>query len=215
VFRAPDHTPRYLKFFSTPAALAVSALMVPFVPDPKEAGKLVLADPPTSMMEAIVRGTNDGIGFVASIIAMLMVLVALVSVVNLALGHLPHGGEPVTLQGLLAYLFWPLLWVIGIPASERGAASHLMATKTVLNEFVAYLDLAQLSPGTLSACSKLILTDALCGFANFGSLGILVGGLTAMAPARRHEIVALAPRSILSGTLATLMSGALVGLITG
>jgi len=188
---------------------------VPFAPDPKEAGRIVVEDPPASSMEAIVRGTHDGIGFVASIIAMLIVLVALVSLVNLVLRQVPHAGDPVTLQGLFAWLFWPLLWAIGIPAAELGTASHLMATKTVLNEFVAYLELARLPPEALTGRSKLILTYALCGFANFGSLGILVGGLTAMAPARRHEIVALAPRSILSGTLATMMSGALAGLIMG
>ena len=115
----PDALPHILiaSVISTPAALAVSALMVPFVPDPDETGELSVADPPASAMEAIVRGTIDGIGIVATIIAMLIVLVALVSLVNLALGLLPHAGEPITLQQIFAYIFWPLLWLVGIPAS--------------------------------------------------------------------------------------------------
>ncbi|MFT3731086.1 MAG: nucleoside transporter C-terminal domain-containing protein [Hyphomicrobium sp.] len=199
---------------STPAALAIAAVMVPFVPDPDEAGELSIADPPQSAMEAIVRGTIDGIGIVATIIAMLIVLVALVTLVNLALGQLPIGGEALTLQRIFAYIFTPLLWLIGIPWGELGTASLLMGTKTVLNEFVAYLNFSHLPPDALSPRSRLIMTYALCGFANFGSLGILVGGMTAMAPGRKHDIMALGTRSILSGTLATLMSGAVIGMIS-
>jgi CNT family concentrative nucleoside transporter len=200
---------------STPAALAIAALMVPFVPNPKESGSLDLPDPPTSAMEAIVRGTNDGVGFVAAIIATLIVLVALVTLVNLALGLLPPVGDaPITLQRIFSYGFWPLLWLIGIPTPELGTASALMGTKTVLNEFVAYLNFAHLPSDALSPRSRLIMTYALCGFANFGSLGILVGGMSAMAPERKQEIVSLGLRSILSGTLATLMSGAVIGMIT-
>lgn len=199
---------------STPAALAVAALMVPFTPDPEETGDLSLDDPPASSMEAIVRGTIDGIGIVATIIAMLIVLIALVTLVNLALGLIPVAGAPVTLQQIFAYAFWPLLWLIGIPPAELGTASLLMGTKTVLNEFVAYINLSKLPPEALSERSRLMMAYALCGFANFGSLGILVGGMSAMAPERRQDIIALGPRSILSGTLATMMSAAVVGMIT-
>lgn len=199
---------------STPAALAVAALMVPFTPDPQETGELSLADAPASNMEAIVRGTIDGIGIVATIIAMLIVLVALVTLANLALGLVPYATGPITLQQIFAYAFWPLLWLIGIPIEQLGAASLLMGTKTVLNEFVAYINLAHLPPEALSERSRLMMTYALCGFANFGSLGILVGGMSAMAPERRDDIISLGPRSILSGTLATMMSGAVVGMIT-
>jgi CNT family concentrative nucleoside transporter len=199
---------------STPAALAIAAIMVPFVPDPKEAGSLSLSNPPLSAMDAIVRGTNDGIGFVAAIIATLIVLVALVSLVNLALGLLPDDGTPITLQRIFSYGFWPVLWLIGIPVQDLGTASTLMGTKTVLNEFVAFLNFAHLPQDALEPRSRLMMTYALCGFANFGSLGILIGGMTAMAPERKHEIVSLGFRSIVSGTLATLMSGAVVGMIT-
>jgi concentrative nucleoside transporter, CNT family len=104
----------------------------------------------------------------------------------------------------------PLVWLAGIPWGEAGA---LMGTKTVLNELVAYLDLARLPKGELSERSVVIMTYALCGFANFGSLGILIGGLGTMVPERRVEIVALGPKSILSGTLATLLTGVVGGIL--
>ncbi|WOJ91385.1 nucleoside transporter C-terminal domain-containing protein [Methylocapsa polymorpha] len=198
---------------STPAALAVAAIMVPFAPNLKESGHLEIADPPTSAMEAIARGTNDGVGFLANIIAMLIVLVALVALVNMSLGLLPHQGDPFTLQRLFSFGFRPIMWLIGIPSAETEAAAALMSTKTVLNEFVAYVDLAHLPPEALSPRSRLIMTYALCGFANFGSLGIMIGGMTAMAPERKRDIVSLGFRSILSGTLATCMSGAVVGML--
>ena len=199
---------------STPAALAIAALMVPFRPDPSPTAELVMTDPPVSSMDAIARGTRDGIVFLANIIAMLVVLVALVSLANSALGLLPDlAGEPVTLQRLFAYAFRPVMWLIGIPGPETAAAAALMGTKTVLNEFIAYVDLAHLPDEALSPRSRLIMTYALCGFANFGSLGILIGGMGAMVPERRPEIVALGLRSILSGTLATCMSGAIVGML--
>jgi concentrative nucleoside transporter, CNT family len=195
---------------STPAALAVSALMVPFDPDPVAAGRLEILDPPQNFMEAITRGTQDGIGILANILAMLIVLVALVSLVNLGLDWLPHWGDAaLTLQRLFA--FWPIMWLIGIPGPETETAATLMGTKTVLNEFVAYVELAHLPAQALSPRSRLIMTYALCGFANFGSLGILIGALSAMAPVRKHEVVKLGLRSIVSGTLATCMSGAVIG----
>jgi CNT family concentrative nucleoside transporter len=199
---------------STPAALAVAALMVPFRPDPSSGSLLVIEDPPVSSMDAVAKGTRDGMVFLLNIVAMLIVMIALVSLANSILGLLPEiGGDKISLQRLFAYVFQPIMWLIGIPGPETGAAASLMATKTVLNEFIAYVDLAKLPPEALSAHSRLILTYALCGFANFGSLGILIGGMGAMVPERRAEIIALGLRSILSGTLATCMSGAIVGML--
>jgi CNT family concentrative nucleoside transporter len=199
---------------STPAALAIAALMVPFRPDPTADAELVLDDPPVSSMDAVAKGTRDGIVFLLNIIAMLIVMIALVSLANSILGLLPAvEGEPLTLQRLFAYAFRPVMWLIGIPGPETGAAAALMGTKTVLNEFIAYVDFAHLPADALSERSRLIMTYALCGFANFGSLGILIGGMGAMVPERRPEIVALGLRSILSGTLATCMSGAVVALL--
>jgi len=199
---------------STPAALALAALMVPFHPDPSAAADLVIDDPPISAMDAVAKGTRDGIVFLLNIIAMLIVMITLVSLMNAALGMLPNlVGEPVTLQRLFAYALRPVMWLIGIPDSDIPAAAQLMGTKTVLNEFVAYIDLAKLPADQLGDHARLIMTYALCGFANFGSLGILIGGMGAMVPERRPEIVALGLRSILSGTMAGCMSGAIVGLL--
>ena len=200
---------------STPAALALAALMIPpSRPGAAPEAALALEEAPGSTLEAIIRGTNDGIGFVAAIIATLIVLVALVGLVNAGLGLLPHGETPITLQSAFALVFRPVMWLIGVPWAETGQAAALMATKTVLNEFVAYIDLAKLPPDALVPHTRLMMTYALCGFANFGSLGIMIGGMTAMAPERRPDIVALAPRSLLAGTLATCMSGAVIGLIS-
>jgi len=199
---------------STPAGLAVAALMVPFSLADASEGRIVLPDPPLSAMDAVAKGTADGIGLLANIVAMLVVMIALVSLVNMGLGLLPHwGDEAVTLQRLFAYLFRPVMWLIGIPAAETATAARLMGTKTVLNEFIAYVDLSRLTPDALSPHSRLIMTYAMCGFANFGSLGIMIGGLNALVPERKHEIVALGLRSVLSGTIATCMSGAVVGML--
>ncbi len=201
---------------STPAGLAVAALMVPFgAAEPAEESRLVLRDPPLSSLDALVKGTLDAIPILAGIIAVLLVAVAAVALLNATLALLPAWGDaPITLQRIFALPFRPVMWLIGVPWPETAAAASLMATKTVLNEFVAYLHLSLLPPETLTQHTRLILTYALCGFANFGSLGIMIGGLGAMVPERRHEVVALGLRSILSGTLATCMSGAVAGMLT-
>jgi concentrative nucleoside transporter, CNT family len=197
---------------STPAGLAVAAVMVPFGSGPEDAARLELHDKPASALDALVRGTLAGIPILAGILATLLVAVAMVALLNMALSLLPHWGDaPVSLQELFAIPFRPIMWLIGIPWAECGPAAALMATKTVLNEFVAYASLGSSGAGVFSPRSRVILTYALCGFANFGSLGILIGGLGAMVPERRHEVVELGLRSILSGTLATCMSGALAG----
>jgi len=199
---------------STPAALAVAALMVPFGPGEEEEARLVLPHPPASALDAVVKGTAEGIPVLTGIAAVLLVAVALVTLANMALGLLPNwGGAAVTLQGLFALPFRPVMWLIGIPWAESGTAAALMGSKTVLNEFVAYVHLAGLPPEALSARSRLIVTYALCGFANFGSLGIMIGGMGAMVPERRHEIVGLGMRAVLAGTIATCMSGAVAGLL--
>ncbi|HUB95575.1 MAG TPA: nucleoside transporter C-terminal domain-containing protein [Stellaceae bacterium] len=199
---------------STPAALAVAALMVPFRADPSQSAELQIDDPPVSTMDAVAKGTAAGIVILVNITAMLIVLLALVSLCNMMLGLLPHwGGQALTLQRLFAFAFRPVMWLIGIPSADVDQAAQLMGTKTVLNEFIAYVDMAHLPKSALSDRSRLIMTYAMCGFANFGSLGILIGGMGAMVPERRQEIVALGLRSILSGTIATCMSGAVVGML--
>jgi CNT family concentrative nucleoside transporter len=194
---------------STPAALAVAALMVPFGPGDDQA-EIGGDERPAGAFDALMRGTRDGVAPLIGIVTVLIVTVALVALVNMTLGLLPGG---ITLQGLFAVPFRPVMWLIGIPWSETAEAAALMGTKTALNEFVAYLDLAKLPEGALGPRTRLIVTYALCGFANFGSLGILVGGLGAMVPERRREITALGLRSIVSGTIATCISGAVAGLL--
>ena len=201
---------------ATPAVISLSLLMVPEDgPRSDAAGPVeVEGGGSTSSMDAVTRGTLDGVSLLINIIAMLLVLVALVTLVNLGLGLLPHiNGAPVTLQLLLGWLLAPLAWLAGIPWSEAQAGGALLGTKTILNELVAYLELAQLPPETLSARSRLLMTYALCGIANFGSLGIMIGGLATMCPERREEIVALGMKSIVAGTLATCMTAAMVGLL--
>ena len=201
---------------STPAALAIAALMVPFGAGADGDARITLQDPASGTLDAVVRGTLDGIPILAGIVATLLVTVALVALLNAGLGVLPPwDGSAVTLQRVFALPFRPVMWLIGIPWDQSAAAAGLMGTKTVLNEFVAYLGLAGMPADALSPHSRLIVTYALCGFANFGSLGILIGGLGAMVPERRTEIVGLGLRSILAGTLATCMSGAVIGAIGG
>ena len=198
---------------SVPAALTVAKIMVPETGVPT-AGQIAAVEEASGAMDAVTRGTLQGISLVINIVAMLVVLVGLVHLVNLILGLLPDwGGASITMQRALGGLMAPVAWLMGIPWSEAPTAGALMGTKTVLNEFIAYMDLSRLADGALSSRSKLIMTYAMCGFANPGSLGIMIGGLGTMAPERRDEFVALGFRSIVAGTLATCMTGAVVGLI--
>ena len=187
---------------SAPAALVIAFLMVP--PATTTGSQLVLKSEATGSMDALTRGTLEGAQLLLNIVAMLVVFVALVALVNLAIA-------PYTLQGALGWALAPLAWLAGIPWEEARAAGALLGTKTVINEFVAYLDLASMKD--LSERSRLLLTYALCGFANFGSLGIMIGGLGTMSPERRGEVVDLGIKSIVAGTLATCLTAATVALI--
>ena len=197
---------------SAPAAIVVAALMIPPRGEPVS-GRIDIATGARGAMDAIARGTAEGLQLLLNIVALLIVLVALVTLVNAALGALPEfAGKPLSLERMLGAVMAPLTWLAGVPWAEAQTAGALMGTKTVLNEFLAYLQMAQLPADALSPRSRIIMTYALCGFANFGSLGIMLGGLTAMVPERRDEIVALGLRSIVSGTLATLVTAAIVGI---
>ncbi len=167
-----------------------------------------------STMDAVARGTADGVMLLINVIAMLLVLVALVALVNVMLDVLPAvAGKPITLERMFGWIFAPLAFAIGIPWEEAAAGGQLLGVKTILNELVAYIELASPEHAGLSAKSKLILTYALCGFANLGSLGIMIGGMAVLAPERRAEIVALGPRSVLAGLMTTCLSAAVVGLL--
>ena len=197
---------------SAPAAIVVAGLMVPPAGEPTP-GTIAAETAAKGPMDAVTRGTLDGMALLLNIVAMLIVLIALVTLVNLALSLLPEvGGAAITLQRILGFVMAPLTWLAGVPAHEAVTAGSLMGTKTVLNELIAYVELSRLAPELLEPRSRIIMTYALCGFANFGSLGIMIGGLATMVPERRDEVVALGMRSIVSGTLATLATAAAVGI---
>ena len=199
---------------SAPAAIAIARIMIPTSENQLTEAALTVPSPAGSTMEAITNGTIEGVKLLINIVALLIVLVALVKLVNIILGWLPAiGGQPLTLQLILGWIMAPVVWLIGVPWQECVTAGSLMGTKTILNEFLAYLQLGQLPAGALSPRSHMIMLYALCGFANLGSLGIMIGGLGMMAPERRPEIVQLGLKSIVAGTLATCMTGAIVGML--
>ncbi len=201
---------------SAPAALMIARLMVPggFSEGPERA-EVAIEDAPASTMDAVTRGTLDGLKLLAYVAAMLVVMVALVALANKILGAVTGlAGFEITVQQAFGWLCAPLAWLAGIPWSEAGTAGSFIGIKVVLNELIAYIELGKIGAEALSERSRLILTYVLCGFANFGSLGIMIAGLVAMAPERRGEIVALGPKTIVSGTLATLLTGAFVGAMT-
>ncbi len=198
---------------SAPASILVSKLMVPGVSS-SHIDSVELPREASSAMDAITKGTISGLNLLLNIIAMLIVLVALVHLVNMILALLPRaGGTQITFQRVVGLVMAPITWLMGVPWHEAVTAGSLMGTKTVLNEFIAYIDLAHLPVEELCPRSKLIMTYALCGFANFGSLGIMIGGIGAMAPERRNEVVELGIKSIIAGTLATCMTGAVIGIL--
>ncbi|MBR1211398.1 nucleoside transporter C-terminal domain-containing protein [Bradyrhizobium sp. JYMT SZCCT0180] len=199
-----------------PAAILISLIMVPETSDKRTGGMLANTDTEVkSTMDAIVKGTTSGLELLLNIVAMLLVLVALVYLANAILGLLPEiGGAKISLQRLLGYLMAPVCWLLGLPWPQAITAGSLMGTKTVLNELIAYVDLSKLGPDALDPRSRLIMLYAMCGFANFASLGIMIGGLGTMAPDRREEINALGLKSIVSGTLATCLMGAIVGVMS-
>lgn len=167
----------------------------------------------TSFMDALTRGTGDGLGLAMNVGAMLLVLISLVALLNGLLGFVTITDEALSLQRIMGWAFAPIAWLIGIPWAEAADAGSLLGVKLVLNELVAYIQLAG-SADQFSADSRMILVFALCGFANFGSLGILLGGLTTLVPSRRAEALSIAPRSLISGTIVSLLTGAVVALVS-
>jgi concentrative nucleoside transporter, CNT family len=200
-----------------PAAILVSLIMVPETQIRRADNEtpLVPEGVAASTMDAIVKGTAAGLELLLNIVAMLIVLVALVHLANTMLSVLPDiGGAPISLQRALGLVMAPVTWLMGIPWSEAPTAGSLMGIKTILNEFIAYVEFSKLPPDALDPRSRLIMLYALCGFANFGSLGIMIAGLATMAPERRDDIVSLGLKSIMSGTLTTCVIGAIVGVLS-
>lgn len=197
---------------SAPAAILIAKVMIPETA-PVTDGRLETDRSINSSMDAITHGTVQGVQLLINIVAMLIVMVALVKLLNLGLGQITVGGQTLSLEALAGLVLAPLAWLIGIPWEEARIAGSLLGVKTIINEFVAYLQMAALEPGLLSERSKIIMSYALCGFANPGSVGIMVAGMSVMAPERRSEIVSLGFRSLYAGTLATCMTGAMVALL--
>jgi CNT family concentrative nucleoside transporter len=196
---------------STPAAILIGHLFVPGSDQDEAEGEVEIKRSTESVMDALVKGTMEGIQLLLSIVAMIIVLFALVNLTNQILGFLP-GGE-ITLEYLVSFIFIPFVWLMGISPEEVKVAATLMSTKTVLNEFVSYQKLAGLVSGELTEKSRLVMTYAMCGFANLASLGLIVGSMGTLAPERRGEIVSLSFKSLIAGTLATMMTGAIVQII--
>jgi len=200
-------------FIHIAAAITISRIMIPET-EKQTSGIFVPLQEAKSSMDAVVKGTINALQLLLNIVAMLIVMVALVHLVNMVLGLLPAvEGKAVTLQRLLGFAMAPVVWLFGIPWAEAHTAGYLMGTKTMLNELLAFIDLSNLPPAALSPRSRLIMTYALSSFANFGSLGILIGGLGSMVPERSSEIVGLGIKALVAGTLATCMTGAVIGIL--
>lgn len=194
---------------SAPGAILAALLMLP------GEGTRTAADGPAprlydSTMDALVRGTADGLSLMLGIMASLIVFVALVALLNGMLEPLTG----LTLQRLAGWVFWPLAWAMGVPAEEAATVARLLGVKVVINEFVSYLELAASGGAGLSERSRVILAYALCGFTNFGSVGIMVTGMAGMCPERRTEIIGLGLPSLVAASIACCMAGATVGVLT-
>lgn len=196
-----------------PGVIVISHLLVPET-STITTGKTEIDRGADSVMDAISKGTQNGLNLLLNIVAMIIVMVALVHLVNAVLALLPEVADsPLSLERILGLLLAPLTWLMGIPWSEAFVAGELMGTKTILTEFLAYLRLGELSDELMSLRSRIIMTYALCGFANFISLGIMITGLIIMAPQRRNDVLELGFRSLIAGTLATSCTATIIGII--
>ena len=198
---------------SLPAALMVARLMVPGQPQSTEPAEPDLAY--DGAMDAVVRGAMEGVQLMLAVIGIIITIFALVALADQILALAPHvDGAALTLKRMFGWIFSPLMWAIGVPWDQAPAAGALMGTKAILNEYVAYLDLAALPAGTLDPRSALIVTYALAGFANLASIGLLVSTIASLCPERRAEAAGLGVKSWIAGNFATLMTGAMIGLVT-
>ncbi|MCI5046146.1 MAG: hypothetical protein MRY59_01495 [Aquisalinus sp.] len=201
---------------SVPAALLLGKIMVPperdEVPTASDAGDGLIYE---GSMDAFMTGVTEGGKLWANIVISILAFIALAALINIMLdAFVPDvAGAPLTLERMLGWLFAPLMWLAGVPWAEAFDAGQIMGIKTALNELVAYFRLSAVEEGVFSARTELILVYSLCGFANIGSLGIVIGGLSGLVPSRRQDIIALAPKAMIAGTLTTLMTGAVIGVI--
>ncbi|MFZ9061873.1 MAG: NupC/NupG family nucleoside CNT transporter [Steroidobacteraceae bacterium] len=199
---------------SVPAAIVFSHLLLPELPTAESD-----ASPPRiygGSMDAVTQGTSDGLNVYLGILAMLLVLITFVAIFNSFLGLLPEvGGAALSLERVAGWVFAPIAWCMGIPWSEAPLVGSLLGIKTILNEFIAFIELSNLPAGSLSDRSQLIATYGLCGFANISSMGILIAGIGALCPERKLELGELAPKALLAATLGTCMAGSVVAIVAG
>jgi CNT family concentrative nucleoside transporter len=169
-----------------------------------------------SAMDSITRGTSDGLALFLNIIAILIVLTAFVALANSIVSFFPPvGGEAITLERIAGWIFAPIAWLMGIPWSEATTAGSLLGVKSVLNEFIAFIQLTTVPPEALSDRSRLITIYGLCGFANLASIGIQISGIGTMAPERRGDLASLAWPAFVAATLGSCMTGCVVGIVAG
>ena len=205
---------------SAPAAVVIALIMMPPEGTEERRDRVEFPELYEGGFDALTRGTIDGLRLLAYIVGMVLVMVALVALVNIIIAapwsidwlNLP--GDPLTLEKTLGWIMAPVAWTLGVPWSEAVNAGQLLGTKIVINEFVAYIQMSALPAGSLSERSGVIMAYAICGFGNLGSVGIMVGGIGAIVPERRVEIAALGLKSIIAGSMATCMTGAVAGLLT-
>ena len=199
---------------SAPAGVLLARIIVPADKSETKA-EVELGDDRrySSAIDAVIRGTGDGLTVLLNVAATLIVFVAFMALLDRLLTVLPPvDGGPITVERVLGYAFAPLAYAIGVPWAEAHAAGGLLGVKLVLTEFTAFIDLSQSATGPLSPHARVIMTYALCGFANIASVGITVSGFSVLIPDRRNEIVGLAWKALLAGFLATCLTASLVGL---
>lgn len=199
---------------SAPAGILLARIMVPEAPG--QGGAHAEYDSPLkydSAIDAIVKGTADGLMVVLNISAVLIVFVALVALVNIMIGGIELFGALMTVERLLGWLFTPVAWLTGVSWDEAGKAGWLLGVKLTLTEFVAFIELGRVPVGEMSERTRMLMTYALCGFANIGSVGITVTGLSVLMPERREEVLGMVWKALFAGFLATLMAAAVVGVL--
>jgi CNT family concentrative nucleoside transporter len=201
---------------TAPGTLLISKMLVPEVERPLTAGRVEM--PPmekeSNVLSAIARGTLDGLHLALNVGAMLIVFIALLALVNAIMGyiHIHVQWFPYSLELVFGWVLAPIAWLIGIPWHSSAAVGNLLGTRMVINEFVAFAKLGTIR-STLDPRSFTIATFALCGFANFSSIGIQIGGIGALAPNRREDLARLGLRAMLAGTMANLMSASIAGML--
>jgi len=196
---------------SAPAGILLARIMIPEEHKAGEPYDYAAALEYESSMDAVTRGVQDGVMVAVNVAAFLIVFVAFVWIVNNVLGAFPDvDGAPLTLQRIFGFVFAPVAYAIGLPWSEAPIGGSILGTKLFLTEFIAFFELGAVPADALSERSRMIMTYAICGFANVASVGIMTGGMTVLMPERRSEIYTLATKALLPGFLATLMTAAIV-----